>query len=233
MNEFWAAIAGAVIGAVATGAISLGLHWLTIRSARRDRKEVRKEEEAALALKLFYTLQKAVNDLEGLDRHVEEGKQRLGRLGGSGGTWRGLVPIGNLPRDIEVSPAELTVVFRQNRPGLFNDIRDVEAVHNAALKAWERYATLRQELAAVLPADMTGLVGTTALSTDERRRAGPTLAAVESLAEGLSVRAPIDAELADRTLEAFLPLLKKITGYGVQISRENAAVPSSEDGARH
>lgn len=214
-TEFWAAIAGAGVG----GVISLALQWMTFNAARREREEVRRNEDATLALSLFYSLQKATNDLLNLLDWVKQADDRLKQLGGSGGRWRGLTPIVNLPKDITVSAAELSVIFRKNETELFNSIRDVEAVHNSALTSWRTYAEKRQALAGIVPANMTGMIGSTALTPEEKQRLGPVLAGVESLADAICERAEADANLADDTLARYLPFMTTLTGAKVQIAK--------------
>lgn len=166
-----------------------------------------------------------MNDLDALVRQIEDGEVRNRSLGGGGGFWRGLQPISNLPRDIEISPAELTVVFRTGRVELFNDIRDVEVIHNAAIKAWSTYGDLRKTLAGMLPAKMSGQVGVTFLSDEEMRKAGPAIGAVESLAEALKHRAPIDVAVARRALSEFLPVVREMTGHSITMTAERPADP--------
>ncbi len=208
-GEFWAAIAGAIVG----GLISLGIQLLALRSAKNERDETRKELIEATAHRLFFKLSAISTDLNGFAETVREARDRLSEYPAPCQNWQVLIPVVNLPNTIEISADELSILVSHRNFSLLNEVADADRIHSGALATWEAYKTRRAALGEKMPAmvDSSGS-GRSYLDSDQLAALGPLMAELNSMADALFATAERDAKQSLKTLIDFNTAMKSITG---------------------
>jgi len=163
-SEFWAAIAGAVVG----GCIAAALQAVSLRAAAKERKQAALQHDQAEARSLLFKIIKLQSDfrnifhaLSGMQTHAEERKMAF--------DWQTCVPLANLPREIEFSASEMSVLLKTKDNDLFNDVVSLDHIHSGIIQNLEMYRAKRQSLTDSLPAEMEGEIGTIR-GNDELRR---------------------------------------------------------------
>lgn len=205
-GEFWAAIAGAVVG----GVISLGIQLLALRSAKNERDAARKEISEATAHRLFFKLRKISSDLDGFAATVVDAEAKGQKIVGQ--AWQSLMAIANLPSSIEIDPDELRIAILHRDFTLLNKVADAERIHMGALGLQKVYAERRATFAARMSAEMEGSVGHSALTKEELASVAPLIAELDSLASAIIKNAKSDADEVHQTMIEFNDAMKTITG---------------------
>ena len=208
-GEFWAAILGALVGALAGGGISALLQRWQHRREKRER-------DRATAQSLFFKVLRIHSDLEGYRQHVAkcdaeaEGKDLCRG-------WQSLMPIANGPGRIAFTPEEMALLLSLRDMDLFNRILSLDAVHGSTIDMFELYASRRQALLAMMPADMRGSIGTIALTEDDFRRVGPLVVEVQDIDAAIRDRAEKDAQEAEKALRGLNDALRPVLGYRLEL----------------
>ena len=208
-GEFWAAIAGAVVG----GIISLGIQLVVLRSAKTERDAARKELTEATAHRLFFKLSAISTDLNGFAETVREAKSRLSKYPDPCQNWQVLIPVVNLPRPIEVSADELSILISHRNFSLLNKVADADRIHSGALATWDAYRSRRAALGEKMPASVdTSGSGQSHLDRDQLAALGPLMADLNSMADALFATAERDGKESLQTMIEFNSAMKSIAG---------------------
>jgi hypothetical protein len=107
VSEFWAAIAGAVVGSLVGGFISYLLQASALKAPRAERAEVSAQERQAPAYALVFNLIAIVNNLANLKLHVDECKARAAADHHSGPPATFLLPLVNILDPVNFDPATM------------------------------------------------------------------------------------------------------------------------------
>ncbi len=193
--EFWAAVAGAIVGALAGGGVTWALQSM------QDRRR-RKERDQALARSLIFKLIRIHSDLQGFKKHVDECATNANAHNLSQG-WQSLRAIANLPPRLSFSPEEMSYLLGLKNFDLFNKVVSLDVVHSSTIGIFEMYAARRTELTDMLPASsMQGAIGTTTMSAAQLAAFVPRATELDLLVADIKGRAEQDSkESRDALLE--------------------------------
>src|ERR1044071_9818590 len=104
-GEFWAAIAGAVVG----GAISASMQALQNRSAARRRAAESLERRQGLGHALRFKMIRIHTNLQTLHTNIEASLAEAAKSGLTG--WGAMPPVANIPADVNFTSDELAMLL--------------------------------------------------------------------------------------------------------------------------
>ena len=204
-SEFWAAIWGAIVGSALAGVISYLLQRQAFNAEEQRRLAERKEILQTLARALLYKLIRVYSNLYHLKEHLEESIAR----DRAAQSWTMVTPIANLPDAVFFSPEEMSVVLQLKDDNLFNQLLNLDTIHNSTLAAFATYAKQRQEMLSGIPAEIHGRMGTTAFSDEEFKVLRPKMAELDHLIEDIRLRCLKDVKESAEILKTLQAALQK------------------------
>lgn len=218
MGEFWAAVIGAIVGAIAGGGIAAILqHWQYSRE--------KGARERALAQALFFKVLRIHSDLEGYRRHVADCAAFAHAKGLREG-WQSLKPIGNGPPRIAFAPEEMALLLDLRRFDLLNTVLSLDAVHGSTVDIFELYASRRAAMGALIGADrMEGQIASVDLSEEMMRHAGPLAAELDDIVTQIKARADRDAREAWEGVTGLHEALQPKLGYRLTLEPVAGTAP--------
>lgn len=224
MNEFWAALVGAVVGSLVSGCISYWLQRSGFNEQRLERQEQEKNERRALGHSLFFKILSITNNLTHIKAHVDECVGRAAAADPEGKTppVAFLLPLMNVADPVQLDPKEMSMLLASKEDEVFNRVLDIPPIYNSILPAWKQYAAMRAELhdAASTTIDLE-----TGEGPMEFPSSGPTAIRffeANGVAQRLIERAVKDHEDASETLDMLLRALNEKAGTGIAIAAKNA-----------
>lgn len=208
-NEFWAAIAGAIIGAIAAGGLTWALQW------QQDHRQTR-ERNRALARSLIFKLMRIHSDFHGLKKHVDECSTRA-KTDGLPEGWQSLRPIANLPPNVTFSSDEMGYLLSLQNFDLFNQVLSLDVIHASTAEIFEVYTARRMALTDALSASMEGLIGTTTMNAEQYAAYAPKAAELDLLAADIRIRVDQDFSDSRRALEQANAAVTPTLGHSLKL----------------
>lgn len=220
MNEFWAALIGAVVGAVVSGVISYLLQRSAFQEQKRERQEQERNERRALAHSLFFKILSITTNLTHIRAHVEECQRRAAAEDPEEKhpPVAFLLPLMNVADPVQLEAREMAMLFETKEDAVFNRVIEISPIYNSILPVWQQYAAMRAELHNLTSTtiDLGTGVGQTEFSSN-----GP--AAIKffeanGVAQQLIDRAMRDQNDAAETLDMLVRALNEKAGAGISIA---------------
>lgn len=223
--EFWAAIAGAIVGSVSAG----GVTWLLQRN--QDARQAL-DRNKGLARSLIFKLVRIHSDMDGFKKHVSEALANSEQNGLKLG-WQSLRAIGNLPDRVSFNSDEMAYLISLGDDGLFNDVLTLDVVHSSTIGIFELYKERRLALTDLLSASaIDGTIGTTDLNEAQAAFFAPKFAELDMLAGDIKSRTELDAQEARVALEHTALAVRKTLGpkfrIDLDVERLTAAGPQEK-----
>ncbi len=215
--EFWTTLLGAIVGAVAAGAISYVLQRKQLHHSERARRAEKIDRETALALSLFYKLVKVYSDLHNYSRHLEEPFEHLEKTV-IVHPWQIVLPIANLVSDVTFSADEMSTLLRLGDHELFQQIVSLDEVHNTTTKSFETHRVLRTKVTDKLgPAsELEG--GAFKIEGEILKSVHHELYAIDHLIEQLRPQCAGDAADAFDALERYTKRINEEFGLNLSVA---------------
>ncbi len=196
-SEFWAAIAGAVVG----GLVSAIIQYLSIRHQRSEEEKRRLEVRQLLGRSLTFKLMRIVRDLHGINVHLTEGGKSAPPEMQSE-PWSYVQPIANLPEKVLITYEEIALISEED-VDLVNDLLDLDGIYASSMQLTKIYGELRQALAEKLPSNnFQGVRGIAELNQDQAAVLRPRMIELNTILQALFARSEADAAFAKRVLFA-------------------------------
>lgn len=227
MNEFWAALAGAVVGSLVSGAISYFLQKSSFEEQKRDRNAQKRDERRALGHSLFFKVLSIANTLQHVKNHAYECKRRAADAGDEGAppvTY--LLPILNLGDPVQLVAEEMSLLLSTGADDVFNRVLELAPIHNSILPVWQQYAAMRAELNEITS---TGIDLATGIGQSEIPLNSPTAVKffeANQTAQQLIERAIRDEADALETLPMLVMVLNDKAGTGIAIEPKPKQQPT-------
>lgn len=220
MNEFYAAIAGAIVG----GVIALGIQLLALRAAANERRADALERRKALGHALLFKMIQIVSHLHGFNSHVKEALARAAADGLSGRPWQFVIPLANFPERVHFSTDEMAMLLSLQDDDVFNRIASLDELHNSTVDVFQTYAARRLSLTSMLPAAMEESVGTTALTESQMLALAPRMAELDGIISTIRLKCDQDERDSKSALTALRDLLHNKIGltYRLELKAEKA-----------
>jgi hypothetical protein len=228
---WWAVVSafgGTIIGSVLGGLISFCLQKKSLAATRAlhdaDRKEVRK----ALGYAMFFKMIRLCSDLQQLGKPVVEAIEQAKPGGHAGELWPRVMPIAPLPDPIKFTPEEMALVLSLDNK-LFNDMAALDDLHNSTVAIFRLYGEMRNSLTATLSTvAITGNVGATLLTKEQKERMGPRSVELDMLIQGMVERTQIDGNKAWQCLERLHAVLEKEFDLKHRLELKEGYAPHTE-----
>ena len=214
MSEFYAAIAGAVVG----GIIAFVIQMFAIRQASSERKEGAKNLERTLATQILLNLQEATSNIRRIREMCVEAIAGAKALHFDQEPWRALLPVSNLPSEIQFNLDQFEYLFINADSELFMDVRDLEVIHNSAIKSFNKYCLKREELGKILPGQVTNMIAETLMSEASSGLAQVAIADLASLARAICSNSERDASECVQTLQKYCQYYNNLGGKTVSFA---------------
>lgn len=221
VTEFWAAVAGALVG----GAIALGIQLLVFRASKHQRTEEAEERRTTLGKGLLVKMMRVYSTLFHLHRHLEEPFEKEHNLRGRAEPWQIVTPVANLPSTVHFSTDELVMLMSLGNDDLANNILPFDEIHNSTLALFQRFDDLRATLSSRLPADMTGTTATITLTPEQLRYVRPTMVQINDLVTAMRDRCRTDAREAWELTTTLHDELKSKVGLTMDIQPKAGMTP--------
>jgi hypothetical protein len=186
-GEFWAAISGAIVGALIAGVISYCLQRQSLNAAEAQRNKDILERKQTLARSFVVRLSTLYSHLSQMDRHMKAVFAFIAdHPDPKPEAWQVARPVSPLPSLIYFPTDELTLLLTLKLDNLFNDAAMLDEVHNTAVAIFGEYGKRKEELnSLVTPVGFTGDVAHLALTPDQVRIARPKMVECSQLAEAM------------------------------------------------
>lgn len=210
MSEFWAAVAGALIGALAGGGVTWALQHIQNKQESSDR-------DKALARSLLFKLIRIYSDHEAFRRHVENCHDNAKDNELEWG-WQSFSPVANGPKRVEFSADEMSYLLSLRNYDLFNDILSTDVIHTATIELFEFYAQRRMALTDMLPASMDGTVGSFALTPETFAIVAPRAVELNLLIKDIENSIDDDAANAFKALTEFNTAITETIGQEIALN---------------
>lgn len=177
-SEFWAAIAGAVVG----GVISYLLQRQNLEAAEKQRDKEKQDRNDALGNALIFKLIRIHSNLVGFEEHLKERLALAAQFGESDEPWQFYIPFVNLPSPVHFSSDEMGFLLSLKDDDLFNRIASFDEVHNSAIAIFSTLDSQRAVLTSQLPTEtMEGEIGHIALTPEQAKYFRPKMVQLNSL----------------------------------------------------
>lgn len=210
MGEFWAAVAGAVVG----GVIAFGLQVINLRAAANQRREEAAARRNALGHSLMFKMLQIHSNLHVLNRHLEESFARA-----KGEPWQVVLPLANYPAKVHFSPDEMAMLLSLGDDDVFNRVLSLDQIHNARIDGFEAYGASRSAITSVMSAEMKGMVGTSDLTDAEMRFLRPKMVVANDIIEQLTALCRRDVKEAWEVASELNALLRSKVGLKFTFTR--------------
>jgi hypothetical protein len=212
MNEFWAAVVGAMVGALAGGGVTWLLQHFQSKRENSDR-------DKALARSLLFKLIRIYSDHEAFRRHVENCRDNAKKNDLEWG-WQSFSPVANGPKRVEFSADEMSYLLSLRNYELFNEILSIDVIHTATIEIFEFYAQRRMALTDMMPASMDGTVGSFTLTPEAFAIVAPRAVELNLLINDIENSIDDDAVNAFQALTQFNNAITETIGQEITLDVE-------------
>jgi hypothetical protein len=209
-TEFWATIAGAIVG----GAISLAIQMISFREGRLIRQKDRKRQDEALAHSLVFKCMRILSNIHLIYGHFIESDARAATDGVNVEPWAKYLPIANPPEPINFSADEMGMLLGLKDAPVFNAMMDMDVRHNSIVATLNAFNTSRIALT-----DTVSSVGfldagegqqlSHSMPQSAAAMLRPKMIEVNTLAEGLREISAAALQDSKRNLNILRDLLEK------------------------
>lgn len=212
-SEFWAAVIGALVGAVAGGAIAAWIQLISLKEARRQRQEDRDETREALGNSILLKVMRIHSNNYGLRKDVDDAFKTAVEEGLEWEPWQIVRTFANLPNHFHISTNEMALIFSFGDDDLLEWMSLIDETHNGLIDILGLYSTMRQALTDKLPIKMTGERATAHLTPDQILTHGLKISELNHLANHMRERLKLDLDDSYRTLTKLHEVLTLKLGF--------------------
>jgi hypothetical protein len=147
MNEFYAAIVGAIIGSLSAGIVSWRLQISAFTQMEKARKRQLRNDRYALAMGLRYKVSQLSVNLAMVSLLINRGLTDRSTTGGQGSYLFLDIQSANFVQEpISIEPAEFALILMTGDERLFSDLCYVEHSQKSALSLMRQYNAKRSSL---------------------------------------------------------------------------------------
>ena len=197
--EFSSTLIGAIVGAIVSGVISLLLQSWIFRKENQRRIADRLAIEQALCHSLYIKMSRIYSDIWNLNDHLKTSLERLGVQDNPIFKFLAVQPLATHPAAVSFSTEELLLMRQKKEVELFNDLLDIEAVHNNLIGLFEQYRNMREGVISVLPHEIDKANRTAVVAASDLVPIMPKVLAIYFLVEDM-VKHCVKEERFSKTL---------------------------------
>jgi hypothetical protein len=194
---------GAVVGAGIAGSIQALVSRQEFSRNRAQAEGDRLEKQKAAAVKITAKVFTISNQLYSILATFLDALEEA-RAGGNQNIalWQRLLPISGLPLNpTRIDEDEIALLFMMRKGQTATDLMLLSEKFYSLVEAVRTFNERRTQLTDVMPASMTGALGTTILTEDQYRAVAPRMHELTVLAEGISEALVEDIDYTIATVE--------------------------------
>lgn len=210
-GEFWAAIAGAVVG----GVISYIIQWQSLRHAERDSANQKEEERGAIAYQLFVKTMRITSNLKNMHEYIEK---EIAKVPETDMHRMGIYvqPLATHTSQINFSEKEIVLLPSLGDDELMNKMISLDTIHNDTIELFRFFAETRSNLVGTITPEMLEKIAGSCVKDTEYSIFIGRLTALNSLIAHVKNRAELDYNEAKSTLENLHIALTKSTRFDLK-----------------
>ncbi|MGW9230548.1 hypothetical protein ACWGPT_06690 [Pseudorhizobium sp. NPDC055634] len=213
-TEFWSAIAGAIVG----GVIAFAMQRSSMNAARRFRDEDRLRDDQALAYSLLFKAMAIDGNLSSFRSHVVEAEQLSSQR--KAPISAVMFALANPPTAVEFAPPEMAMLLKLKDDDLFNDVMNLDRIHNSVLPVWTLYAGERNSMSVLMEgAKFNSEEGSTEFAFEKDGDLARKIYEVDQIAQQLVHRAKVDAEQSSQIVPRLAKHLNERLGLGIGLTK--------------
>jgi hypothetical protein len=214
-SEFWAAIAGALVG----GLITILIQAQALREQRRQREEDRKQVQKSLAHGLLFKMISIHSGFHRIHQHFEQAFKRAEAKNFKGEPWQFVQPYGNPPVPVRFSTEEMAMLLELKDNQMFNSIAGLDDIHNSLSSGVGLLTAERNQLTDRFKNEQfDGSIGTSFLTNSQHLELRPQMIEVNSLIEQLRSEAKQDFDQSKAALARLEVLLRDKVGLEIKLA---------------
>jgi len=183
--ELWSGIIGAVLGAVASGVISLLLQNQAYKRHSADAAAQRHLERRVVALSILTRLMSVDSNVVNLRAYLLDQSEGVIRTPGHPMLWARVRALPSLPGEVHFTNEERALVFSLGDEALFAGLMSLEPHHNSIIGALTAYPAIRASLNNLPVTEIRGGVGVLDPDAAEFHAAIPRMTEGNTLLEGV------------------------------------------------
>lgn len=216
----WSSAAGILFGAAISAFVSFLLQRNSFAEARQQKEKDRREVRKALALSLVFKMIRIASDLNNLGKCVSESVDRARKDGFTGMPFQVVVPIVPLPDSVRFSPDEMALILSLDN-NLFNEMGPLDELHTSTIAIFALYNSKRVAALDRLGAEMTGMIGTTTLTREQKLWFDPRAVELNQLVDIMIERSGRDTKEAWTAFDRLTAVVSK--EFNMKLSFEKKA----------
>ena len=190
MTAFWAAVAGALAGAIASSYFAYIIQRRSFNEDREIRKEELRKTQQVLGRNLILKAARIHSNILTIHRYLEEAFQIGEQHAAAIEPWGFVRELAPLPSPVRFSDDELSMLMGLEDDGVFNSVLNIEPVHESMVELMKKYHSDRRELLVKLPiSDVQETVASTDLHPVHAESLRLQINAVNNLIEQLRAHA--------------------------------------------
>lgn len=211
-----------MIGAALGGVVNFVLQQRALTAAKAQRDDDRSEIRKARGYSLLFKMIKLASNLENLGKAVGGCIAQARRDGFAGRPYQIVTPIVPSSDRIQFLPEEMALVLSLDDK-VFNEIAALDQLHNSTAAIFDLYGEKRTKILERFGAVMTGSMGTTGLTQEQRDWLEPRAFELDGLIEVMLQRSEEDGRKAWDALMHLRDMLEAKLGINHKLERVNQA----------
>ena len=214
-TEFWSAVAGAVVG----GLIAFGVQTIALREARKQRKEEQFRQKQTLGHGILFKMLRIHSNFSWVHRHIENCISEAAEMGKAHiDPWKVVTPIANPTNPVRFTTDEMSMLLSLNSEKVFNEVLQVDEIHNTFMDAIRVYRVERQSLTSKIPVtDVEGRELSSLMTDEEYRMVGEQVIVVNHLIKQIRSDAEENYKTSRKTLKGLSELLTKELAFSKKL----------------
>ena len=186
LTVFWAAVAGALAGAIVSSYFAYRIQSRSIKEDRKTRADELRRNQQVLGRSLILKVARIHSNISTIHGHLEESFQKGEQNGAAMEPWGFVRELAPLPNQVRFSYDELSMLMGLGNDDIFNSVLNMEPVHESTIELVKTFHHHREKLLERLPiSSVQETVGSTDLDPAQVEPLRLQMNAVNSLIEQL------------------------------------------------
>ena len=186
LTAFWAAVAGALAGAIVSSYFAYRIQNRSFKEDRRTRAEELRKTQQVLGRSLILKVARIHSNISTIHGHLEEEFQRARQIEKAMEPWGFVRELAPLPSQVRFTYDELSMLMGLGNDDVFNTVLNMEPVHESTIELVKTFHYHRMKLLERLPiSNVRDTVASTDLDPAQMEPLKLQMNAVNSLIEQL------------------------------------------------
>ena len=151
LTAFWAAVAGALAGAIVSSYFAYRIQNRSFKEERRTRAEELKKTQQVLGRSLILKVARVHSNISNIHGHLEESFQRARQDDRAMEPWGFVRELAPLPNQVQFTYDELNMLMGLGNYDVFNSVLNMEPVHESTIELVRTFHHHRVKLLERLP----------------------------------------------------------------------------------